>query len=219
MMYSAEELHALAKVLAGTGIYILSDELYEKIVFDGNKHVSIGSFDEVRDQTITVNGASKIFAMTGWRIGFLTGPHDIIHAASIVQSQSTTNATSFAQKGVLAALQSGQADVDRMVKAYQERRDVIVELLSDIPGTSFLVPHGTFYVWMNVAGCFSDMVPDVPTLAHRLLENNRVGVMPGSAFGDGNHIRISFSCSLSDIKEGVARLRAGLLATLPAVVE
>lgn len=218
MMYTADELHEIAKVLAGTGIYILSDELYEKIVFDGNRHVSIGSFDEVRDQTITVNGASKIFAMTGWRIGFLTGPMEVVHAASIVQSQSTTNATSFAQKGVLAALKDSGADVVRMVEAYHERRDVIVDLLENIPGISFCRPDGTFYVWVNVSNCFTESIPDVQHLAFHLLQQHHVGVMPGSAFGDPNHIRISFSCSLADIRKGVLRLASGLHVPLPAAV-
>jgi len=218
MMYTADELHAIAKVLAGTGIYILSDELYEKIVFDGNRHVSIGSFDEVRDQTITVNGASKIFAMTGWRIGFLTGPMEVVHAASIVQSQSTTNATSFAQKGVLAALRDSAADVIKMVDAYHERRDVIVGLLDEIPGISYCRPDGTFYAWVNVSHCLSESMPDVQYLAFHLLQQHHVGVMPGSAFGDPNHIRISFSCSLADIRKGIVRLRNGLHVPLPAAV-
>lgn len=218
MMYTKDELHALARVLAGTGIYIISDELYEKIVYDGNTHCSIGSFDEVRDQTITINGASKIFSMTGWRIGFLTGPMDVVHAASIVQSQSTTNATSFAQRGVLAALGNAAADVTTMVAAYRERRDVIVDLLADLPGTSFLKPDGTFYVWLDVAGCLNPRTPDVQSVALHLLKNHHVGLMPGSAFGSDAHLRISFSCSLDDIREGVRRVREGILALQPAVI-
>ncbi len=212
MMYTRAELEAIAAVVREHEFFVLSDELYEKIIFDGREHVSIGSLPGMANRTITVNGASKIFAMTGWRIGFLTGPADIVHAASIVQSQSTTNPTSFAQKGVLAALARSQDDVARMVRAYAERRDAIVRLLRDVPDVSFIPPDGTFYVWMDVSPYLHGATPTVNALAHYLLSEHHVGIMPGSAFGDPAHLRISFSCSMDDIVRGVERVRAGLLA-------
>jgi aspartate aminotransferase len=212
MMYMREELEALAAVAREHDFYVLSDELYEKIVFDGREHVSIGSLRGMSSRVITVNGASKIFAMTGWRIGFLTGPPEIIHAASIVQSQSTTNPTSFAQKGVLAALEKSSADVATMVRAYGERRDVITALLSDIPGISFIPPDATFYVWIDVSSYLHGSTSTVRELCEYLLREHRVGIMPGSAFGDPAHIRLSFSCSMDDIKRGVERMRIGLNA-------
>jgi len=210
MMYTESELHALAKILAENEIYILADELYEKIIFDGNAHVSIGSFDETRDLTITINGASKVYSMTGWRIGFMHASPAIIHAASIVQIQSTTSATSFAQKGALAALVSAGEDVKTMVAAFQHRRDLILSLLRDIPGVSFIPPEGAFYVWLNVNRYIESHGMNISELAHNLLLKYKVGLMPGSAFGDKSYLRLSFACSEKDIKEGTSRLREGL---------
>ncbi|HZV13093.1 MAG TPA: pyridoxal phosphate-dependent aminotransferase [Candidatus Kapabacteria bacterium] len=210
MMYTESELRALAHILAEQDIYILADELYEKIVFDGNTHTSIGSFDEVRDRTVTINGASKVFSMTGWRIGFMHANPEIVHAASIVQIQSTTSATSFAQKGALAALLYAGDDVKRMVAAFQKRRDLLCSLLQDVPNISFTPPQGAFYLWLNVRHYLESAKMNVSDFAHHLLQNYKVGLMPGNAFGDENYLRISFACSEDDIKEGIARLHNGL---------
>ncbi len=214
MMYSEAELRALASIIDEKDLYVLSDELYEKIVFDGNTHCSIGSFPEMRERTITVNGASKVFSMTGWRIGYMHASPEIIHAASVVQIQSTTSATSFAQKGALAALKCADADVQLMVAAFQKRRDLISGLLRDIPGISFATPQGAFYVWINVSRHLECASMDANEPVHYLLFKYKVGLIPGDAFGDGSYLRISFACSDRDINEGAKRLKEGL-ASIP----
>lgn len=210
VMYSPDELRAIAGVIAEAGIYVISDELYEKIVYDGNVHFSIGSIPELRDLAITVNGVSKAFAMTGWRIGYMRGPLDVIGAASRMQSQVTSNPASISQRAALAALTQVDGEVERMVAAFSRRRDLISGLVSEIPDLSFPHPDGAFYLFVDISAYLCERVPDDMALASYLLREHHIATVPGSAFGDPTAIRLSYACSESDIIEGVARIRRGL---------
>jgi aspartate/methionine/tyrosine aminotransferase len=210
VMYSQSELEALGEIIAEAGLYVISDELYEKIIYDGNRHFSIGSMPELRDLAITVNGVSKAYSMTGWRIGFMRGPQDIIAAAARVQGQSTSNPTSISQKAALAALTQTRGEVAEMVAAFERRRDLIVELLGAIPGISFPRPDGAFYIFMDVSSYFCEHTPDSSALARYLLEEHHVATVAGEPFGDSSALRLSYAASEDDIREGVARLKRGL---------
>lgn len=210
VIYSRQELEALAQVIADAGIFVISDELYEKILYDGNVHFSIGAVPSLHDLAITVNGVSKAYAMTGWRIGYMYGPADVIAAASRIQSQVTSNPTSISQMAALAALTETTDEVEQMVKAFARRRDLVMELLDTIPGIRYVRPDGAFYVFIDVSAYYGDSVHGSAELATRLLRENHVAVVPGDAFGDDNAIRISYACSDEDIRNGIARIAEGL---------
>lgn len=212
VMYSESELRELGHVIADAGLYVISDELYEKIVYDGNIHFSIGSMPELRDLAITVNGVSKAFSMTGWRIGYMCGPHDVMGAAARIQSQTTSNPTSISQKAALEALTGADDVVVWMSSKFRERRDLIGGLLREIEGVDFPYPDGAFYIFLKVDSLYGPEVPDSTTLASRLLKEHRVATVPGIAFGDDSTIRLSYACSEEDIVEGMSRLRHGLEA-------
>lgn len=202
-IYSREELRALSEVAADEDIYILSDEIYEKLTYDGAEHVSIASLTpEAYDLTITVNGFSKAYAMTGWRLGYLAAPEPIAKAIDSMQSHSTSNPCSFAQKGALAALQGDQQCVIDMRDEFDIRRQYMFDRLSNISGLSAVKPLGAFYVLVNIGGFglksqnFSD----------RLLSKSNVAVVPGIAFGDDNTVRLSYATSLDVIKNGLDRI-------------
>jgi aspartate aminotransferase len=210
VMYSRQELEALGSIAAEAGIYVLSDELYEKIIYDDNSHFSIGSMPQLRNLAITVNGVSKAYSMTGWRIGFMRGPSDLIGAASCIQGQSTSNPTSISQKAALAALTRTTGEVEMMAREFEKRRDRIVDLLSAISGISFPRPDGAFYIFMDISSYFTPRHPDSSSLATYLLEEHHIAVVPGEAFGDDRAIRLSYASSIENIEEGVARIRRGL---------
>lgn len=212
VMYSADELRAIAEVIADAGIYVISDELYEKIVYDGNIHFSIGSIPELRDLAITVNGVSKAFAMTGWRIGYMCGPPDVISAASRMQSQVTSNPSSISQRAALSALTQVTGEVEQMVGAFSRRRELISGLLSEIPDISFPYPDGAFYLFVDISAYLCERTPDDVQLAAYLLREHHIATVPGSAFGDPTAIRLSYACSEEDIIEGVGRISRGLRA-------
>lgn len=209
VMYSREELEEFAAVIAEAGIFVISDELYEKIVYDDNRHFSIGSVPSLADLAITVNGVSKAFSMTGWRIGYMRGPKDVIAAAARMQSQVTSNPASISQMAALSALTQITSEVDIMVSSFQKRRNLIVELLHDTPRITFPRPDGAFYLFLDVRDYFSDRTPNSASLAKYLLEEHHIATVPGSAFGDDNAIRLSYACSERDIIEGVKRLKRG----------
>jgi aspartate aminotransferase len=210
VMYSRAELETIAGVVVEAGIYIISDELYEKIVYDGNIHFSIGSIADLSELAITVNGVSKAFSMTGWRIGYMRGPNDVIAAAARMQSQVTSNPTSISQKAALAALTEITDEVDTMVAAFSHRRDLISSIVAEIPGVSFPHPDGAFYLFVDVAAYLGPRTPDTTALASYLLREHHVATVPGSAFGDARAIRLSYACSEEDIIEGTARMQRGL---------
>ncbi len=191
-VYTKEELEALADVALAEDILILSDEIYEKLIYDGQKHFSIASLSkEVYDITFTVNGFSKPYAMTGWRLGYVAAPEWAAKAIDSLQSQTTSNPTSFAQKGALAAYKGPQECVTQMVAEYDARRQLVTAALEKIPKLSFTKPQGAFYVLINVAktGLTSSQ------FAERLLERQNVAVVPGIAFGDDETVRISYATS------------------------
>jgi aspartate aminotransferase len=201
-VYTREELSAIADVAAEEEILILSDEIYEKLIYDDAEHISIGSLSaEVHDLTITVNGFSKAYAMTGWRLGYLGASEQIAKAIDSLQSHSTSNPCSFAQKGALAALQGDQQAVSDMRDEFSVRRDYMYDRLAKIANISTVKPKGAFYMLVNIGklGLSSTNFTD------RLLSKASVAVVPGIAFGDDRTIRLSYATSLDVIKRGLDR--------------
>ncbi len=211
--YERDELLAIAGVLEKHDCLILSDDIYEKIIYDGARFYNLVELcPALRERTIIVNGVSKSYAMTGWRIGYAIGPADIIAAAGKIQSQSTSNATSIAQAAALEALRGNQDDVTAMVGEFHKRRDVIVQRLNTIPGVRCLKPQGAFYVFPNFSGLFGrsfarKALTSPNDVADFLLEEAKVAVVPGEDFGSNEHVRFSYATSLSEIENGCARVR------------
>ena len=216
--YTKEELEEIANIALENNIYILSDEIYEKIIYDGFQQVSIASLSkEIKDKTIILNGVSKTYAMTGWRIGYTAGPKELISAMNRIQSQSTSNPSSISQKAALAALNSPQDDVYKMVEAFKERRDYIVKKLNSIPGIKCFNPIGAFYVFPNISNYFSKKfngktIENSYDFTNYLLEKAKVAVVPGIEFGKEGYIRLSYATSLEKIKEGLNRLEEAVLS-------
>lgn len=210
--YTEEELRALAQVAEEAGLMVVSDEIYEHILYDGFKHVSIASFsNELKARTMVVNGHSKTFSMTGWRIGYMAGDKKVISAMTTIQSQSTSNPTSFAQRGAVEALRQPMDDVARMVEEFGLRRKVIVDGLNAVEGVSCYNPQGAFYVFPDVSGLFGRRFKDKELtgsldVTEFLLTEARVAVVPGVAFGDDRCLRLSYATSMSFIEEGLARI-------------
>ena len=211
--YGREELLALGSVLEKHHCLILADDIYEKIVYDGFLvHNILTLCPALRDRTIVVNGVSKSYAMTGWRIGYALGPSDVIAAASKIQSQSTSNPTSIAQAAALEAIRGPQDTVTVMVREFQKRRDVIVDRLNAIDGITCRKPEGAFYVFPNVGGLLhktgrGKRLGAPCEVADYLLEEAKVAAVPGEDFGSHEHIRFSYATSLEDIEKGAARIR------------
>lgn len=202
-VYTKEELRALSEVAAEEDIYILSDEIYEKLVYDGTEHVSIASLTpEAYDLTITVNGFSKAYAMTGWRLGYLAAPEPIAKAIDSMQSHSTSNPCSFAQKGALAAIKGDQQCIVDMREEFNLRREYMYGRLSSISGITAVKPLGAFYVLANI----SALGLNSTNFADRLLSKANVAVVPGVAFGDDRTVRLSYATSLDVIKKGLDRI-------------
>ncbi len=202
-VYTREELEALVEVAAEDDIYILSDEIYEKLIYGGATHVSPASLsDEARRLVITVNGFSKSFAMTGWRLGYLGAPEPIARAIDSIQSHATSNPTSFAQKGALAALQGGQDFLAQWVLEFDRRRQKFTKGLNAIEGVRCPESLGAFYLFPNI----SSFGLTSAEFCQRLLEQEKMAVVPGSAFGAEGCIRLSYACSLEQIENGRARL-------------
>lgn len=202
-VYSREEFEAIAHICVKRNIFVISDEIYEKIIYDGLKHISIASLGkDIYGLTLTVNGLSKSHAMTGWRIGYLAARPDIIEAISKIQDHSTSNPTSISQKAAEAALNAPEEFSRNMCREFQERRDYIVERISRMKRIGFVRPQGAFYIFCDIArtGLGSYAV------AERLLEEMSVAVIPGEGFGRNDHIRISFACGLVQIEKGMDRI-------------
>jgi aspartate aminotransferase len=204
-VYSENELAAIAEVALDEDILILSDEIYEKLIYGNAKHVSIGSFSkEVYNQTITVNGFSKPYAMTGWRLGYVAAPAGIAKTIESLQSHSTSNPTSFAQKGALAAYKGPQECVAEMVAEYDKRRLRAMEILDGVSKLSYVKPEGAFYILVNI----SKTGLNSTEFAEKLLNDKKVAVVPGIAFGDDETVRISYATSMENIEEGLKRIAA-----------
>lgn len=201
-VYTRDELAAIGDVAAGEDILILSDEIYEKLTYDDVKHVSIASISkELYDLTITVNGFSKSYAMTGWRLGYLGAPEAIVKAVDAIQSHSTSGCTSFAQKGALAALKGDQSALEDMRGEFALRRQYMISRLTAIPKVSVVAPQGAFYVLANI----SQFGLNSTNFADRLLSKHHVAIVPGIAFGDDRTVRFSYATSLDIIKKGLDR--------------
>lgn len=214
-VYSKSELLSLAEVLKDKDIFVISDEIYEKIIFDGEKHFSIGSVDYLKDRVITVNGVSKAYSMTGWRIGYAGGPKDVIRLARNLQSHSTSNACSISQAATTAALNGGEEEIAAMAKTFNERRDFIYAELNKIKYVKCPLPKGAFYVFFDISETFGKkagdlLIKDSTTFCNYLLQEANVGLVPGVAFGNDNCVRMSYACSMADITEGLKRIKAGL---------
>ncbi len=203
-VYTREEMQALVDVAAEEDIYILSDEIYEKLVYDGVQHVSIASISkEAYDLTITVNGFSKAYAMTGWRLGYLGAPEAVAKAVDSIQSHSTSNPCSFAQRGALAALKGDQQPLADMRDEFDMRRNYMFDRISKIPNITAPKPQGAFYVLVNI----SQLGLTSQNFADRLLSKANVAVIPGAAFGDDRTIRLSYATSIDVIKKGLDRFQ------------
>jgi aspartate aminotransferase len=203
-VYTREELQAIVEVAAEEDISILSDEIYEKLVYDDTKHVSIASLSkEAYDLTITVNGFSKSYAMTGWRLGYLGAPEAIAKAVDSIQSHSTSNPCSFAQKGAVAALKGDQQPLADMRDEFDMRRNYMFDRISKIPNITAVKPLGAFYVLVNI----SQLGLTSQNFADRLLSKATVAVVPGAAFGDDRTIRLSYATSIDVIKKGLDRFQ------------
>jgi aspartate aminotransferase len=212
--YDRDELLALGQVLEKHSCLILADDIYEKIVYDGFEfHNLVALRPALRDRTILVNGVSKSYAMTGWRIGYALGPADVIAAASKIQSQSTSNPASMAQAAALEAIRGPQDEVPIMVREFARRREVVVRLMNGIHGFHCLKPQGAFYVFPNVSGLFGKKTTGGKPLqtpcdvADYLLEEAKVAAVPGEDFGSQEHIRFSYATSLEDIEKGCQRIQ------------
>ncbi|MDW8056617.1 MAG: pyridoxal phosphate-dependent aminotransferase, partial [Elusimicrobiota bacterium] len=213
MVYTKEELQEIAKVLVEKQIYCISDEIYEKLVYDNVEFVSIASLNpEIKKLTITVNGLSKSYSMTGWRVGYACGPKEIIQAMNNLQDHSTSNITSFVQYASVEAIKYGEPSVKNMVKEFEKRRNYIVEEINKIPFLSVIKPQGAFYVWVNISKLkgkkYKDQtITDSMKLTELLLTEAKVAVIPGCVFGDDDYIRLSYATSLEDIKEGLENIK------------
>jgi aspartate aminotransferase len=203
-VYTREELEGIVEVAAEEDIYILSDEIYEKLVYDDVKHVSIASLSpEAYGLTITVNGFSKAYAMTGWRLGYMAAPEAVAKAVDNIQSHSTSNPCSFAQKGAVAALKGDQQPLADMRDEFSMRRDYMFDRITKIPNISAVKPQGAFYILVNI----SQLGLSSQNFADRLLSKANVAVVPGAAFGDDRTIRLSYATSIDIIKKGLDRFQ------------
>ena len=210
MVYSRDELRALAEVAVTHNLILVSDEIYERMVYDGVEAVSVGALSpEIFKRTITVNGFSKPYSMTGWRLGYFAGPLDIVKAASALQSHSTSAPNTFAQYGAVAALRGSQDCVTRMVKAFDERRQYLYKRLTGMKGITCAKPSGAFYVFPNIASFGLSSID----FSAKLLEREKMTVVPGLPFGADENVRLSYACSMANIEEGMTRLER-FIATL-----
>ena len=214
-VYSQEELAGLVEVLKEyPNIYVVSDEIYEHINFRGG-HVSIAAIDGMYERTVTVNGVSKAYAMTGWRIGFIGAPAWIAKACTKFQGQITSGANAIAQLATIAALDAPLEKISFMIEKFHQRRDLILGLLGEIPGFRLNVPEGAFYVFPDISDYFGKTIngktiANASDFALYLLEEANVATVTGEAFGNPNCIRISYAASEDEIKEAVARIKKAL---------
>ncbi len=211
-VYSEDEIKQIAKIAEEKGIFVISDEIYEKLVYDGEKHYSIAQYSEkMKEHTIIINGMSKSYAMTGWRIGYLAAPLNIAKAISSMQSHTTSNACSIAQYASVTALTDPQGEefVNNMQKVFDERRRLMVEILRGIKGVEYIEPKGAFYVFVNVSKlygkAFDGVVIDGSLKFADCALKKGIALIPGIAFGNDECIRLSYAISIEDIKEGLKR--------------
>lgn len=216
IVYNKKELEEIAEIVLKHNFYVISDEIYEKLIYGDKKHISIASLDDrIKQKTIIVNGLSKSYAMTGWRIGYAAGPKDIIKAMTNIQSQSTSNPTSFAQVAAVEALKGPQDIINIMVNEFDKRRKIILKEISNIKGIKCIEPNGAFYAFPNVSYYYgkrydNTKINSSSDISIYLLEKAKVAVVPGAAFGKDEHIRLSYASSIDEIKKGLNRIKIAL---------
>lgn len=205
---SAEDLRILAIACADRGAVLLADETYERFLYDGAEHASVAALARDFPQTVLLVGSfSKTWSMTGWRLGWAAGARELVAKLVAVQSHTTSNPTTFAMYGALAALEEAEDDVERMLEAFTRRRAVALEALGEIPGVRCAAPSGAFYAFPDVSATYRPGREGSLALAEHLLEHEGVAVVPGVAFGDDRHLRLSFACDEATLLEGIARIR------------
>lgn len=212
MVIEKEEIEKIADLALKHKFYLISDEVYEYFLYDGRKNFSVGSLAELKDLVFTVNAVSKTYSMTGWRIGYVTGPTPILKKMGDMQSHTTSNPCSIAQKAALEALTGDQSSIGIMAEEFRKRRDYVFETMNQFPGFKLVQPEGAFYAFPDVSGCYKNGITNSFEFAEFLLEKAKVAVIPGGAFGEaGDHcIRFSYASSMKDIEEGLRRIRAAL---------
>ncbi|WP_185864699.1 pyridoxal phosphate-dependent aminotransferase [Blattabacterium cuenoti] len=216
-VYSYEELKELAEIFRKyPNVMILSDEIYEHISYSADKHVSIAEFSDIYDQVITLNGLSKAFSMTGWRIGYIGAPEWISKSCDKIQGQMTSCANSIAQRAAISALQSSPIEIGYMIKKFKKRRNLVLDLIKEIPGFQFNQPNGAFYIFPNVSEFFGKklygrIMNNSDDFSNFLLDEAKVATVSGSAFGDNKYIRISYASSEEKIIEAFNRMKKVLL--------
>ncbi len=205
MVYTPEEIKALAAVVVAADIWVVSDEIYEKILYDGAEHVSIGSVNpEIFKRTIISNGFAKAYAMTGWRLGYLAAPAELIAGVSTLQSHSTSNVCTFAQYGAIAALTEPSDSIEVMRQAFAKRRIAVMNMVDGIDGLSYVEPNGAFYLFIDI----SKLGLGSEDFCRKLLDEKHVATIPGVAFGAAGTIRISYATDLDTIERGMDRMSA-----------
>lgn len=206
MVYDRGELEAIASVCIKEKLSVISDEIYEKLIY-GKKHTSIASLNsKIKNLTVSVNGVSKTYSMTGWRIGYCAGEEEIIQAAARIQDHTTANPNSIAQKAAIVAIEGPQKNIQSWKKEYIRRRDYMVKQLLRIPGISFKIPEAGFFIFVNVSKLYKGNIGDSLAFCDSLLNEVGVAVVPGVAFGDDSYIRLSFATSMEQIKKGLERI-------------
>ena len=214
-VYTGQELEALAKVIVEKDIFCISDELYEKMVYDGVKHVSIATFPGMYERTLTINGFSKAYSMTGWRLGYAAGPQVLINAINNLQSHSTSNATTFVQYAALEALKLPCEVLNAFITAFDNRRKYVLELLKELPDVKCAIPKGAFYVFPDFSAYYGKSfkgkkIKNSLDFAEYILEEANVGIVPGAAFGIDAYQRISYATAEAKLKEGIRRIGEAL---------
>jgi len=212
-VYSKQDLEQIAKLAIENNIFVISDEIYEKLIYDCLEHVSIVSYKNMLERTLLINGMSKSFAMTGWRIGFAAGPTQLIEVMENFQSHSTSNPNSIAQRASVEAFSNLTKDenIGKMVNEFSERRKYMVERINRIKYLSCRLPMGAFYIFMNISGTFNKQcdgrtINDSTDFTEILLEKYKVAVVPGVAFGANDYVRLSYATSMENIKKGLDRI-------------
>jgi len=212
-VYSREELKEIADLAIKEDFFVVSDEIYEELIYGDAEHISIASFGkEIKERTIVINGMSKAYAMTGWRIGFAAASKEIVDIMSNIQSHATSNPNSIAQYASTVGLNESKAVTREMVKAFKERRNYMVKTINEMPKVSCKKPEGAFYVMMNIENLIGkkyegEEIDGSMSFADILLEESKVAVIPGKAFGNDKFVRLSYATSLEDIKRGLERIK------------